>query len=65
MVEDRFIELETKLAHQEKMLDELNEVIIAQGKEIDALKDKTRIMKESMNQEPIKDSAEETPPPHY
>ena len=48
-MEDKLIDIEITLAHQQKMIDELNEVIIEQGKEIESLKVKARILKESMN----------------
>jgi SlyX protein len=64
-MENRLTEIEMTLAHQQKMIDELNEVIIDQAKEISALQNKTRILKESMNQEFMKKDEDETPPPHY
>lgn len=64
-MEDRITELETKMTHQEKMIDELNDVVIQQGKEIEALKVKARVLKESMSQQLLKNEEDETPPPHY
>ena len=64
-MEDRLTDIEITIAHQQKMIDELNDVIISQGKEIDALKHKAMLLKESMNQEFMKKEEEETPPPHY
>lgn len=65
MNNERLIDIETTLAHQQRMIDELNEVIIEQGKEITALKKKTKLLKESMNQQLVKNLEDETPPPHY
>ena len=64
-VENRLIEIETALANQEKFIDDLNEVIIKQGKIIDALIQQMKIIKETMPQDFIKPLSEETPPPHY
>ena len=64
-MENRLMDIEMTLAHQQKMLDELNEVVISQAKEIEALKVKAKVLKESMNQEFMKKDEDETPPPHY
>lgn len=64
-MEDRLIEIEMTLTHQQQMIDELNEVVIEQAKEINALKIKAKLLKESMNQQMIKKEEDETPPPHY
>ena len=64
-VENRLIEIETALANQEKFIDDLNEVIIKQGKIIDALVQQMKIIKETMPQDFVKPLSEETPPPHY
>ena len=36
-IEQRLIDIETAIANQEKVLDDLNQVIIAQGQQIDNL----------------------------
>jgi SlyX protein len=64
-VENRLIEIETALANQEKFIDDLNEVVIKQGKIIDALVQQMKIIKETMPQDFVKPLSEETPPPHY
>jgi SlyX protein len=64
-MENRLTEIEMTLAHQQKMIDELNDVIIEQSKEIAALQNKTRVLKESMDQSIMKKEEDETPPPHY
>ena len=38
MTEDKIIALETALAHQEKQIEELNEIVHRQGQDIDSLK---------------------------
>lgn len=64
-LENRLIEIETALANQEKFIDDLNEVVIKQGKIIDALVQQMKIIKETMPQDFVKPLSEETPPPHY
>lgn len=64
-IENRLIEIETALANQEKFIDDLNEVVIKQGKIIDALVQQMKIIKETMPQDFVKPLSEETPPPHY
>ncbi|MCV6599377.1 MAG: SlyX family protein [Alphaproteobacteria bacterium] len=64
-MEDRIKELEMQISHQQKIIDELSDVVFEHSKEILNLKNKTELLKESMNQQLVKDFAEETPPPHY
>lgn len=44
ILEQRFIDIEINLANQEKMLDELNSVVIEQGKLIDILRKQNKIL---------------------
>ncbi|MCT4575328.1 MAG: SlyX family protein [Alphaproteobacteria bacterium] len=64
-MEDRIKELEMQISHQQKIIDELSDVVFEHSKAILNLKNKTELLKESMNQQLVKDFAEETPPPHY
>lgn len=64
-LKNRLIEIEITLANQEKMLDDLNEVIIKQGRIIDSLVKQTKLIKESLPQDIVKSLSEEVPPPHY
>ena len=62
--EERFLALETKVAYQEKLIAELNDVILERGREIDQLL--TRVG----NLEKLaREGSPETPgherPPHY
>ena len=68
MSEERFIDLESRLAHQDKLLSDLNEVVTEQQAAImrldelcRSLIDRVRSMGESM---PAGDSGDERPP-HY
>jgi len=62
--EKRFIELETKVAYQEKLLSDLNEVLLSRGREIDALLKRVDSL-ERLAQEDGTDTPGNEPPPHY
>ncbi|MBD3670112.1 MAG: SlyX family protein [Gammaproteobacteria bacterium] len=65
---ERVVELETRLAFQDDVVNQLNEVIAAQRLELDELMLRMRRLEEQMKQalpSLIKSEAEETPPPHY
>ena len=64
-IEQRLIDIEMSLANQEKSLDDLNEVVIKQGKVIDLLLRQNKVLLEAMAQDTVKPQSEETPPPHY
>lgn len=68
MTEQRFVDLETKLAHQEHLLLELNDVITKQQENImrleklcDSIIERVRSLSEAA---PADTNADETPP-HY
>lgn len=67
-MEDRLTELEIRLTHQERTLDELNEIVCRQeimlermGREILQLREQIKILLPSLSME----QDEEEPPPHY
>jgi len=64
-LEERLIEIESALANLEKIVDELNDVIVRQDKEIEALKKSNKYISELVEAEVVKPLSEETPPPHY
>lgn len=64
-LEDRLIEIESALANLEKVMDELNEVVIKQAKELDFLKKSNKYITQLVEAEVVKPLSEETPPPHY
>ncbi|MCG8471906.1 MAG: SlyX family protein [Desulfobacterales bacterium] len=67
-MEDRIIDLETKLAYQEHTIDELNSVIIEQQNEIDRLKQAVEYLLDKVEQL-VDTHMEKAPanekPPHY
>lgn len=64
--EERFVNIELKLVHQEDLVEALNERVYEQQKQIDMLEDLVRALAERVrsstlsNQTPINE-----PPPHY
>lgn len=65
-MEQSIVELEKRITHLEKFIDELNEVAIDQGKMIDRLKRELDDLKEKSQSSPVDPShpADERPP-HY
>lgn len=63
--EERFINIEIALANHEKMLDELNQVIIEQAKIIEKLQRQNQYLMNLVENDAVKPQSEETPPPHY
>ncbi len=66
--DERITALEIHLMHQERLLQELNEVVTAQQDRIDRLLADVALLKaQLMIVAPSvqKDPADETPPPHY
>ena len=60
----RLNEVETRLAHQEKTIGELNEVVLAQWRRIEALERQLSRMSEEMNNMDAS-SVPVDRPPHY
>lgn len=63
--DERLMNIEMALAAHEKMLDELNQVIIEQGKMIEKLFRQNQYLLNLAEAETVKPQSEETPPPHY
>jgi len=64
-MEDKVTDIEIHLAHLQRTVDELNDIVVQQGKEIDRLKKNNRLLKESIDAQIIKNEEDEVPPPHY
>jgi len=65
---ERIIELETKSSYQEHLIQELNEVVISQQKQMDALEASMQRMSDYLKNNQGSQLArpeEEVPPPHY
>lgn len=68
MAEDRLVDIEIKLSHQEDAVEELNKVVCQQQKKIDHLEAICEALIRHVKE--LSDSAAETrstnePPPHY
>lgn len=67
-MDDRLIELETKIAFQEDTIQHLSDELIRQGREMEQLRLEMEVLKDrvrGMAVSLIASQAEETPPPHY
>ncbi|MEW5756223.1 MAG: SlyX family protein [Pseudomonadota bacterium] len=67
-MEDRIIELETRLAFQEDTLQQLNDIVTRQQDQIDLLHRRLLTLTDQMRSlapSNIAPQSEETPPPHY
>ena len=64
-LEERLMNIEIALATQERVLEDLNQIVIAQGKQLDLLQKQNKILLERLENETVKPQSEETPPPHY
>ena len=68
MNDERLIDLETKMAFQETILNELNDIVTLQQEKIDILQGAIQQLHErlkSLSEETVRDPADEPPPPHY
>ncbi len=57
--------LEMRIAHQDRMIAELNEVITSQWRKIDALERQLAQLREEYQNIAAQRDAPEPPPPHY
>ncbi len=67
-VNDRLETLESRLAYAEYTVEQLNEEVTTQGRELDRLKHQIQLLADklqSVQPSQIASMAEETPPPHY
>ena len=64
-IEQRLIDIETAIANQDKIIDDLNQVVILQGKQIDNLLRQNQYLLSILESDSVKPQSEETPPPHY
>jgi uncharacterized coiled-coil protein SlyX len=65
---DNLTDLEIQLTHQQHQVEELNELVYRQQQQIAALTSELRQIKEQLQivlPSLVKETEEETPPPHY
>jgi SlyX protein len=63
--EERFVFLETKLAYQERLLEELNQVLIDKSREVDELHRRLKTLEELARHGDTDRKVPHEPPPHY
>ena len=64
-LEMRLVSIEMNLTNQEKMLDELSDIIAEQAKTLDMLKKQHEQLLQLWQENVLRPQSEETPPPHY
>ncbi len=64
-MEERIIELETRVAYQEKLLCELDEVVQAFAKRVEQVEKKLRDLSSTQIEHQTDMGPHNTPPPHY
>jgi len=64
-IEQRLIDIETAIANQDKIIDDLNQMVITQGRQIDNLLRQNKYLLSVLENDEVKPLSEETPPPHY
>ena len=65
-MQQRLIELERKISYQDKLLQELNEVIFSLSKRLDQLESRQKAMNDQLTSgNLVKRQEDEIPPPHY
>jgi SlyX protein len=65
MSESRIEDLETRVAHQERTIAELNDVITAQWRKLEAIEFQLRRLGEEMQSMDAGDGPANQKPPHY
>ncbi len=63
--ERRFIQLETKVAYQDKLIAELNEVVIERTYALDALTRRLEALEKLLREPPGEPGPANEKPPHY
>ena len=64
-IEQRLIDIESAIANQDKIIEDLNQMVIMQGKQIDNLMRQNQYLLSVLESDSVKPQSEETPPPHY
>lgn len=64
-LEQRLIDIEMAIANQDKVIEDLNQVVILQGKQIDNLLRQNQYLLSVLENDTVKPQGEEVPPPHY
>ena len=62
-LEKRIVNLESIISYQDQTIEDLNQVVISQQKEIDKLRDDFGLLKKSFENQ--QEEPNNKPPPHY
>ncbi|WP_455365515.1 SlyX family protein [Kaarinaea lacus] len=68
MLEERLTEIESRVAFQDDAIQQLNDVIVRQQRDIDQLTEELKVLKQQLQTlapSLVVEQAQETPPPHY
>jgi SlyX protein len=64
--ESRIVELELRYMQQQELLQQLNDVLYAQQRELEALRAEVEFLKKKLEDEPgLVDARQQEKPPHY
>ena len=64
-IEQRLMDIEMAITNQDKIIEDLNQVVILQGKQIDNLLRQNQYLLSVLENDTVKPQGEEVPPPHY
>lgn len=69
-LEDKLIDLESRYSHQEDLLQQLNDIVASQGRQLDILENRIQLMvgriSDLQSQIPVTgETVANEPPPHY
>jgi uncharacterized coiled-coil protein SlyX len=64
-ISERFMLLETKVAYQEKLLDDLNQVLLERGRQVDDLSRQLQSALDTLRSTLKDPKPGHEPPPHY
>ena len=64
-IENRLIDIESAIANQDRIIEDLNQMVIMQGKQIDNLLRQNKYLISILENDTVKPQGEEVPPPHY
>lgn len=64
-LDERCIAIETKVAYQEKVISDLNEVLLERGRTIDLLEKRVEKLERSLRGESPERISDDEKPPHY
>ena len=64
-LDKRLVDVEINITYLQKLLNELSDMVVKQGKVIEHLERQNMLLQSALETEIVKPLSEETPPPHY